>query len=172
MIIIQRRERTGCWNYGYSAQRRRVQLHALALSYLRTVTEFAGLLDDLPRLVLCVTAQHPAFSKPIELMRFLSIVHRRRLAVRWASPKETSGGFNAQARAGRLYSDLALNITEARLPGLHRFKRATAMAARRSRAKFQRVGKLAGGFGIDARWYSWVGSNHRPPVPQTGALTN
>ena len=21
-------------------------------------------------------------------------------------------------------------------------------------------------------WYSWVGSNHRPPVPQTGALTN
>ena len=22
------------------------------------------------------------------------------------------------------------------------------------------------------RWYSWVGSNHRPPVPQTGALTN
>ncbi len=20
-------------------------------------------------------------------------------------------------------------------------------------------------------WYSWVGSNHRPPVPQTGALT-
>ena len=25
---------------------------------------------------------------------------------------------------------------------------------------------------IDLRWYSWVGSNHRPPVPQTGALTN
>jgi hypothetical protein len=25
--------------------------------------------------------------------------------------------------------------------------------------------------GISA-WYSWVGSNHRPPVPQTGALTN
>ena len=22
------------------------------------------------------------------------------------------------------------------------------------------------------KWYSWVGSNHRPPVPQTGALTN
>ena len=25
---------------------------------------------------------------------------------------------------------------------------------------------------IDWEWYSWVGSNHRPPVPQTGALTN
>ena len=23
-----------------------------------------------------------------------------------------------------------------------------------------------------ALWYSWVGSNHRPPDPQTGALTN
>ena len=25
---------------------------------------------------------------------------------------------------------------------------------------------------LGVRWYSWVGSNHRPPVPQTGALTN
>jgi hypothetical protein len=25
---------------------------------------------------------------------------------------------------------------------------------------------------FDEGWYSWVGSNHRPPVPQTGALTN
>ena len=22
------------------------------------------------------------------------------------------------------------------------------------------------------KWYSWVGSNHRPPDPQSGALTN
>ena len=25
---------------------------------------------------------------------------------------------------------------------------------------------------LEKDWYSWVGSNHRPPVPQTGALTN
>src|SRR5262249_12867438 len=31
-----------------------------------------------------------------------------------------------------------------------------------------RVGKWE----IAEDWYSWVGSNHRPPVPQTGALTN
>jgi hypothetical protein len=24
--------------------------------------------------------------------------------------------------------------------------------------------------GVKGDWYSWVGSNHRPPVPQTGAL--
>jgi hypothetical protein len=26
--------------------------------------------------------------------------------------------------------------------------------------------------GMAGEWYSWVDSNHRPPVPQTGALTN
>ena len=25
---------------------------------------------------------------------------------------------------------------------------------------------------MKSSWYSWVGSNHRPPVPQTGALTS
>ena len=30
------------------------------------------------------------------------------------------------------------------------------------------------GFGLSLTdvWYSWVGSNHRPPDPQSGALTN
>jgi hypothetical protein len=26
------------------------------------------------------------------------------------------------------------------------------------------------GYEKEEEWYSWVGSNHRPPVPQTGAL--
>jgi len=25
---------------------------------------------------------------------------------------------------------------------------------------------------VDMRWYSWVGSNHRPPVPQTDYLSS
>src|SRR5262245_2658847 len=42
-----------------------------------------------------------------------------------------------------------------------------------SRALLQRslrISRLAACVGRG--WYSWVGSNHRPPVPQTGALTN
>jgi hypothetical protein len=31
---------------------------------------------------------------------------------------------------------------------------------------------FAGKLLLVGKWYSWVGSNHRPPVPQTGALTN
>jgi hypothetical protein len=30
----------------------------------------------------------------------------------------------------------------------------------------------AGDHARATRWYSWVGSNHRPPDPQSGALTN
>jgi hypothetical protein len=49
---------------------------------------------------------------------------------------------------------------------------AASPSARLSAPAARRVGRKRGRISDKLRWYSWVGSNHRPPVPQTGALTN
>jgi BrnA antitoxin of type II toxin-antitoxin system len=66
----------------------------------------------------------------------------------------------------RIYADLRASSVSACSIAAHR----QACACRRSRQGAS--DESIGGHRDMLRWYSWVGSNHRPPVPQTGALTN
>ena len=46
------------------------------------------------------------------------------------------------------------------------------IARRQCGARAEILGLFAGDSVVSKKWYSWVELNHRPPDPQSGALTN